>query len=68
MKNWQDHWRIKLWIRKMKTKLCYDLLEIIEKQDEMIRKQNELITKLANENLEQENTINVLMKQEEFLY
>lgn len=51
-----------------KSKLYYDLLEIIEKQDEMIRKQNELITKLANENLEQENTINVLMKQEEFLY
>ena len=43
-------------------------MEVIEKQDEMIRKQNELITKLANENLEQENTINVLMKQEEFLY
>jgi hypothetical protein len=52
----------------MEIKVCYDLLEIIEKQDEVIRKQNNLIAKLTNENLEQENTINVLMKQEEFLY
>ena len=51
-----------------KSKLYYDLLEIIEKQEEMITKQNQLITKLTNENLEKENMINVLMKQEEFLY
>lgn len=52
----------------MKSKLYYDLLEIIEKQDEMIYKQNKLMTKLVNENMEKENMINVLMKQEEFLY
>ena len=51
-----------------KTKLYYDLLEIIEMQDEMIRKQNELITKLVNENAEKENMINELMQQEEYLY
>mgnify|MGYP001019738111 CR=1 FL=1 len=51
-----------------KTKICYDLLEIIEMQDEMIRKQNELITKLVNENAEKENMINELMQQEEYLY
>jgi len=51
-----------------KTKLYYDLLEIIEMQDEMIRKQNELITKLVNENVEKENMINELMQQEEYLY
>lgn len=51
-----------------KSKLYYDLLEIIEKQEDMIRKQNELIAKLTNENLEKENMINELMQQEEFLY
>lgn len=53
---------------KMKTKLYYDLLEIIDKQEEMIRKQNELISKLVSENAEKENMINVLMQQEEYLY
>ena len=43
-------------------------MEIIEKQDEMIRKQNELIAKLTNENMEKENMINELMKQEEYLF
>ena len=52
----------------MKSKLYYDLLEIIEKQDEMIRKQNELITRLVNENAEKENMINELIQQEEYLY
>ena len=52
----------------MGTKLYYNLLEIIERQEEMIRKQNELITKLTNENLEKENMINELMQQEEYLY
>ncbi|MDI9476434.1 MAG: hypothetical protein QM295_06330 [Bacillota bacterium] len=47
----------------MGTKLYYNLLEIIERQEEMIRKQNELITKLTNENLEKENMINVLMSE-----
>lgn len=52
----------------MKSKLYYDLLEIIEKQDDMIKKQNKLIAKLVNENAEKENMINELMQQEEYLY
>lgn len=51
-----------------KSKLYYDLLEIIEAQDEMIVKQNNLIAKLTNENVEQENMINVLMNREEYLF
>ena len=51
-----------------KTKLYYDLLEIIEKQEDMIKKQNELIAELTNENAEKENMINELMQQEEYLY
>ena len=52
----------------MKSKLYYDLLEIIEKQDGMICKQNELIAKLVNENMEKENMINVLMQEQEGMY
>ncbi len=52
----------------MKVKLYYELLDIIEKQEDMIRKQNELIAELTNENLEKENMINELMQQEEYLY
>jgi hypothetical protein len=52
----------------MKIKLYYDLLEIIEKQDNIIKKQNKLISELTNENLEKENMINELMQQEEYLY
>jgi len=52
----------------MKSKLYYDLLEIIEKQDDMIKKQNKLIAELTNENLEKENMINELIKQEQYLY
>lgn len=51
-----------------KSKLYYDLLEIIEVQDEMIVKQNNLIVKLTNENVEQENMINVLMNKEGYLF
>lgn len=51
-----------------KTKLYYDLLEIIDKQEKTIEKQNELIAKLTNENLEKENMINKLIQQEEYLY
>jgi hypothetical protein len=40
-----------------------DLLELIEKQNEIIIKQGETIEKLVNENAEQENMINVLMKE-----
>lgn len=35
----------------MKSKLYYGLLETIEKQDEMICKQNKLVAKLVNENI-----------------
>lgn len=52
----------------MKIKLYYDLLEIIEKQDNIIKKQNKLISELTNENLEKENMINELMQQEKYLY
>lgn len=38
------------------------ILEIIEQHKEIIEKQNEMIAKLANENVEQENMINELMK------
>ena len=51
-----------------KSKLYYDLLEIIEKQEEMIKKQNEVIARLTNESLEKENMINELMRQEEYLF
>ena len=51
-----------------KTKICYDLLEIIDKQEKMIKKQNELIAELTNENLEKENMINELMQEEKYLY
>ena len=44
-------------------RVCERLLELIEKQEELIGKQNELITELVNENCEQENFINVLMKE-----
>lgn len=47
-----------------KVKLYYDLLEIIEKQGDMIKKQNETIAKLTNENLEKENMINELMQEQ----
>ena len=47
----------------MKIKLCYDLLEIIETQQDTINKQNDLIAKLTNENAEKENMINVLMNE-----
>ena len=52
----------------MKVKLYYELLDIIEKQEDMIRKQNELISELVNENMEKENMINVLMQEQEGMY
>lgn len=42
--------------------LKLELLEIIEKQKEMINKQNEVIAELVNQNAEQENMIDELMK------
>ena len=44
------------------SKLYCDLLEIIQNQDEMILKQNKIISDVINENLEKENMINVLME------
>jgi len=43
--------------------LYYELLEITEKQDKIITKQNKLIAKLTKDNLEKENMINVLMSE-----
>lgn len=52
----------------MENKLYYDLLEVIETQQDMINRQNELIAKLVNENLEKENMISELMQVENYLY
>lgn len=38
----------------------YELLEITEKQEEIIAKQNKLIARLMSDNLEKENIINTL--------
>lgn len=52
----------------MKSKLYYNLLEIIEKQGEVICKQKQTIFSLVNENVEKENIINELFNKEEYLY
>lgn len=52
----------------MEIKLCYNLLGIIEKQDEIICQQKQTIYQLVNENAEKENMINELMQQEGYLY
>lgn len=51
-----------------KTKLYFDLIDVIEKQDEVICKQNQVIYKIVNENLEKENMLNVLMQEQEGMY
>lgn len=48
---------------KNNYKLYHELLEIIEGQNLVIERQNELIANLVNENLEKENYINVLAKE-----
>lgn len=53
---------------KTNTKLYHDLLDIIDKQEEVITKQNEIIAKLTNENVEKENMINVLMQEQDGIY
>lgn len=55
-------------MEQMKIKLYYDLMDIIQKQEEMIRQQNKLIIELVNENMEKENMINVLMQEQEGMY
>lgn len=48
----------------MDIALCFGLLELTEKQDEIITRQNKLIAKLTSDNLEKENMINKLTKQD----
>jgi len=45
-------------------KVYTELLELIDKQNEVINKQNEMIENLVNENLEKENMINELIKKD----
>lgn len=47
-----------------KTETYFDLIELIDKQSKIIKKQSKTITKLLNENAEQENLINELMRQQ----
>jgi hypothetical protein len=50
-------------LKDNELRVCERLLELVEKQEELIGKQNELIAELVNENYEQENLIDVLMKE-----
>ena len=52
----------------MKNRLYYNLLEIIESQDEIICKQNQMLSSLVNENAEKENMISVLMQEQDGMY
>ncbi|ACV64926.1 hypothetical protein Dtox_4259 [Desulfofarcimen acetoxidans DSM 771] len=45
-----------------KLKNLLDLLELINQQERIIIKQNEVIAKLINDTMEQENMINELMR------
>lgn len=45
------------------SSICAHLLELIDKQEGTIVKQNEIIAKLTNESFEQENLISVLMRE-----
>ena len=51
-----------------RIKLYYNLLAIIEKQEEVICKQRKTIYQLVNENAEKENMLNTLAEQEQYLY
>jgi len=42
------------------TKTYFELIELIEQQSSVITKQADMITKLLNDNAEQENMINEL--------
>ena len=42
---------------------CLELLDIINKQEEMIAKQNEVIGSLVNETVEQDSIISTLMQE-----
>ena len=52
-----------LTMKKSLTKTCKDLLEMIDKQNDVIGEQNRIIARLVNENVEQENLISELMKE-----
>ena len=45
------------------TLMAKSLLELIDKKEKVIIKQNETIAKLLNQNAEQENLINVMMQE-----
>lgn len=47
----------------MRNSLCLELLEVIEKQDEILATEKLLIKKLVEDNAEKENMINELLKQ-----
>ena len=48
--------------QKIGSKNYLDLLDIINQQEKIIVKQNEMITRLVNETTEKENMINESMK------
>ena len=45
----------------LENTIYFDLVELIEKQGEIIKRQTETIAKLVNENAEKENMINSLI-------
>lgn len=45
----------------MQHKTYFDLIDLIEQQNAVIINQSQMIIKLVNENVEQENLINVMM-------
>lgn len=46
---------------KNMTKTYFDLIDLVEQQNDVITKQSETIAKLLNETAEQENMINELL-------
>lgn len=51
-------------MKECNLRVCEHLLGLIEKQEEVIEKQNKMIAELINKNYEQENLIEVLMREE----
>ncbi len=45
-------------------KTYFDLIELIEEQAKIMKQQSEIIAKLTNDSIEQENLINQLLKEE----
>ncbi len=48
----------------MQNNLCFELLDVIEKQDEIIEKEKQLIKRLVADNAEKENLINEFLRDE----